>query len=1058
MIIRKIIGLLVLLFLCGTGSLFSQFYQGSNITFGKNRVQYRNFEWSYYSGKYADVYFYQGGEKLALETAKQSDAIISELIGYFGFQPHDRIYIMSYLSQSDMRQSNIGTTLDENNSLMGTSQIIQNKLFVFFEGDQVAYQAQLRRGLAEVSISQVLLGSSWKDAVKAVAFSSYPDWFIQGMAYWLGGEKQEVLDIFMIQELKRKKMQINFWKGESAQLGGAAFWSFIADRYGSNVIPSILQMSKFARGIDLGFELIIGKSLDSIIAEFYQYYKGRIQRLNFPEGYTTDRKLQKQMGELEIKAKRKFKYRDFQLSPSGDQWAFVTHEWGQYRVWVYDAAHDKLRCILKRQPKTDRANDFTYPHIAWHPSGEVLAVFYEKRGFLKYAQWNVKERKWSEKQIFAVDKMLDPHFSQDGKNIVFIGVSAGRSDVFVMPTIANTPKPITKTEEDDYSPVFLPNKKVIYLSKAKTSDGYTYTLNQIEPTSTASKPEKIYTSNFPLTLSFAWGTEELGCVEQREEGQLFYQIRWDSVIASIDTTIHYRKEPKIRQINEIKFSAKVEDWRATDSSWVVEHSFYGHPALLKWKANQFSASKMNELPSPDDVHNLPLDTLDWNPRVGDLRQIKISDYLFADERKAYTIEKKSLVLDDKKTDEFKGLKSQEWRRSNYELNFATDFATTKLDNTFASQFYQSADAGPTSIFPGISALFKVSLSDLLEDYRLTGAVRISTDIRNSDFGVAFENNKDRIDKKWSLQRRSQKWGGSSEAFRQETYYLTHEWKYALDEFQAVKTTLVYRWDRSIDLSVDPASLAFPNQNEHHVGLLTEYVVDNTRSLGLNLQQGMRGKFWYERYQQVNVWNKKTDMQVVGGDLRYYVPIHRTIIAAFRVAGATSFGTQKIVHYLGGVDNWLGQRVDQSTVISDQMNYKFASFCGPMRGFYINSRNGNSFALINNEIRIPVFSYLAQHPIKSDFIRYFQAVGFYDIGSAWTGKTPYSNESTFNTNSVTQKPVTVTVNSNREPIIMGYGFGLRSKVLGYFLRADWAWGIDDHQVLPRVFYLSLNMDF
>jgi hypothetical protein len=102
--------------------------------------------------------------------------------------------------------------------------------------------------------------------------------------------------------------------------------------------------------------------------------------------------------------------------------------------------------------------------------------------------------------------------------------------------------------------------------------------------------------------------------------------------------------------------------------------------------------------------------------------------------------------------------------------------------------------------------------------------------------------------------------------------------------------------------------------------------------------------------------------------------------------------------------------------------------------------------------------LAKQPIKSEFIRHFQVIGFYDVGSAWTGATPYSNESTFNTNSVTQNPVTVTVSSNREPIIMGYGFGLRSKVLGYFLRADWAWGIDDNQVLPRVFYLSLNMDF
>ncbi len=1054
---RKIHVLLVLLFLSGTTSMWSQFYQGSNLTFGKNRVQYRDFEWSYFSGKYTDVYFYQGGEKLALETAKKSDAIISEMIAYFGFQPSERIYIMSYLSQSDMRQSNIGTTLDENNGLMGTSQIIQNKLFVFFEGNQDAYQSQLRRGLAEIAISQVLLGNSWKDAVKALAFSNYPDWFVQGMAYWLGGERQEVLDVFMMQELKRKKIQINFWKDESARIGGAAFWSFIAERYGSNVIPSILQMSRFARGIDLGFELIIGKSMDALVQEFYQYYRVRVQLLELPKEYDKDPRIQKKMGALALKSKKKFKYRDYSLSPDGKYWAFVTHEWGQYRVWVYDVDQDKLRCILKRQPKSDRLNDYTYPHVAWHPGGEMLAIFYEKRGFLKYAQWNVKEKSWTEKQVFAVDKILMPRFSQDGKNIVFIGVNSGRSDVFVMPTIGNTPKPITKTEEDDYSPVFLPNKKVIYLTKEKGENGPLYVLHQVEPTSTAARPERIFESNYPLSFAFDWGKEEMGCVEKREEGQLFYQIRWDSVIASIDTTIHYRKEPKVRQLAELSYVSDIRSWRGQDSTWVVEHGFYGHPALILQSLN--SSALLSKISGPSqEVIALPSDTLKWVGKSSGIGEIQIADYLFADERRAFTLDKKTLVLDEKSEAKVKEKKPMEWRRSNYELNFTTDFATTKLDNSFASQFYQSADAGPTSIFPGMSALFKVSLSDLLEDYRLTGAVRLAIDIKNSDFGVAFENNKDRIDKKWSLQRRSQKWGGVNNAYRQETYYVTHEWKYPLDEFQAFKATAVYRWDRSINLSVDPNSLAFPNQNEHHAGILAEYVMDNTRSLGLNLMQGVRGKFWYERYQQLNVWDKKTDMQVLGGDFRYYVPIHRTIIGAFRVAGATSFGTQKIVHYLGGVDNWLVQRVDESTVISDQMNYKFASFCGPMRGFYINARNGNSFATINSELRLPLFSYLAKQPIKSEFIRHFQVIGFYDVGSAWTGATPYSNESTFNTNSVTQNPVTVTVSSNREPIIMGYGFGLRSKVLGYFMRADWAWGIDDNQVLPRVFYLSLNMDF
>ena len=43
----------------------AQFYQGSNLDFGKNRVQYREFEWYFYPTEHFEVYYYQGGEQLA---------------------------------------------------------------------------------------------------------------------------------------------------------------------------------------------------------------------------------------------------------------------------------------------------------------------------------------------------------------------------------------------------------------------------------------------------------------------------------------------------------------------------------------------------------------------------------------------------------------------------------------------------------------------------------------------------------------------------------------------------------------------------------------------------------------------------------------------------------------------------------------------------------------------------------------------------------------------------------------------------------------------------------
>ena len=52
----------------------AQFYQGSNMEFGKNRVQYKDFTWFYYPGQNFDVYYYIGGEKLAQYVLMSSEA------------------------------------------------------------------------------------------------------------------------------------------------------------------------------------------------------------------------------------------------------------------------------------------------------------------------------------------------------------------------------------------------------------------------------------------------------------------------------------------------------------------------------------------------------------------------------------------------------------------------------------------------------------------------------------------------------------------------------------------------------------------------------------------------------------------------------------------------------------------------------------------------------------------------------------------------------------------------------------------------------------------------
>jgi hypothetical protein len=161
--------------------------------------------------------------------------------------------------------------------------------------------------------------------------------------------------------------------------------------------------------------------------------------------------------------------------------------------------------------------------------------------------------------------------------------------------------------------------------------------------------------------------------------------------------------------------------------------------------------------------------------------------------------------------------------------------------------------------------------------------------------------------------------------------------------------------------------------------------------------------------------------------------------------------------MGGVDNWLFAKTDNSVPIDPSQNYYYQALAVPMRGFYYNARNGNSFAVLNSELRLPVFRYFINQPLRSDFLQNFQIVAFGDAGTAWTGNDPYAEDNYFNRQVVRNNPLTITIRNQREPVIYDYGFGLRARLLGYFMRGDWGWGVEDGVVQKGLFQFSLSLD-
>jgi len=440
--------------------------------------------------------------------------------------------------------------------------------------------------------------------------------------------------------------------------------------------------------------------------------------------------------------------------------------------------------------------------------------------------------------------------------------------------------------------------------------------------------------------------------------------------------------------------------------------------------------------------------------------------------------KKAAVLTDPQT---KVVGWNETHAQKYKSLFKVDHVTFQMDNTpmfngmtmFLGNYYQ---------FQPLSFALKVGFIDIFENFHLDLGIRVPFDFNGMEYFVTLENKKGLLDQKYSFYRRGRidnyvvldtASNFSIEARGRNIKHLVQaELKYPLTKFQSIRGIFSLQLDKVAILAEELVSLQIPVYYENRFGLRFEYVFDNSLNLGVNTRKGTRFKAFLDMYKPFSVQTEgefKVGFEgglttAIGFDARHYLTFDNKTIFAFRLAGATSFGEQKILYSLGGVENWMFPVTSTTIPLPNSDNYGFQTLAANMRGFNSNARNGSSYAAANIEIRVPIIEYISKNPPRNAMLRSLQLVAFLDVGTAWQGASPFSADNPLNTSVIDNNspgqvsPVKVTVNYYRRPILVGYGFGIRTVLLGHYFRLDYAWGIETGEVQKPVLYLSIGSDF
>jgi hypothetical protein len=1113
----------------------ASFAQVNSVEFGKNRVQYKKFIWQYYQTQNFNVYFNEGGKELAQFVAQVAEEELPKIETTTEYTLQRRANIILYNQYSDMQQSNIGLGFDwqnttgiaklVNNKMIvyfdanhanlkkqvrgGIAQIIvDNKLF----GDDIA----------EIAGNQTLLDlPKW-----------FTDGYVSYVAERWSTEKDDELKSEILSNNYKNFHNFAFAKPEIA---GHAFWYYIDELYKKENTTYFLYLATQYKNINKACQQICKKKFKEVLAEFMEYqeekyYQDLAKRKAYPkgnyvEGFEINKRLnyfrfnvnpnkrnnsyvvtQFKKGIVRViyndedvnKTLVKFGSRTYQneMNPNypmmawdnkGTRIAVAYVQEGMLKFFVYDIVTRVKSIKIDLTKAFDQIQDMKYA-----ADGRKMLISGVKNGKTDIYILDTKTEK--------VEQITNDVY--DDLDATFVAFPNKSGIIFS----SNRPNPDAKS---DSTTLPSDNKYNVFLI---TNFGDKPELNQITQLSNL----KYGNARFPMQYNvnhFTFVSDENGIGNRyagffttKAEGLDTLVLIGNDILRNptakdVDSTLRVYKKTDVDSVAVVAVSSDstytfpLTNYESTlgetriagDNNQVSEVTRQSDEKILyKLKINEdvlrrrnitarpttymkriMDEYKSNQAELKADELNNPQPITDTAKKVDDFFQTE-----FANEKKDSTLIGQVFnAVEPAKKDVLKKAKLFVYKPGKW----GTDAASATLNTNVLINRYQpyTGGSGPIMLNSGspLNGLIRLGTTELLEDYKVTGAFKISTNLKNNEWLISFQNLRKRLDWGLTYYRNVQSVAFETNLGQYPGKTFTNLYQgnisYPFDNNKSIRLTTGLRFDKAMISAIDFPSAEVGDIKTTYSTTKLEYIYDNSQNPAMNIWHGLRYKIYFDWNAQVNkrLTTDGPNTFNLGFDARYYYPIFRNFIWAGRAAGDFSWGNQKFIYYLGGVDGWvmgLGGIGDpnkffyqNNTPASDQ-SYAFQSLANNMRGYKQNIANGNNVVVLNSEFRLPVLPTLFNRTFTNKFLNNFQLVQFVDLGTAWNGGYNKLKRPTLR-----ERDSTVTVIKKAGgigPFAGGYGFGARAYLAGYFIKFDASWQMDGFFRRKPQLYIALGLDF
>ncbi|WP_258102558.1 outer membrane protein assembly factor [Marinoscillum sp. MHG1-6] len=1083
--------------------------------FGQNRIQYKKFDWYFYSTNNFEVYYYAGGHDYARQAMAYLEDEFTEITDILGYAPYAKTKIFIYNSIQDLQQSNIGIGGDVF-TIGGKTDFVKLQVEIPYPGTSDGFKSSINQRLSRILIEDMMYGGSLAEIFQNAYLLSLPAWFMDGASRYLAYGWSDEMDDYVRDYLVRRKIK-RFVKvqGEDAAILGQSIWNFIAVKYGESNISNILNLTRIIRNEENSIASTLGLSYKQFLEDWQNYYL--LQEEEIKQNYITPDK------ENELTSSRYFKARlgHVKVNKTGNLVAYTYHKNGKFDVIVADLKSGRQQKVMQGGYLINGQEvDYNLPLIDWQ-ADEILGILYYKRGDLILSTHNLSTGQKLDKPLERFNQVKSFSFNHNGKLAVLSGDIDGQNDIFLISMRRNALKRITDDTYDDIDPVFIPGTAAVIFSSNRKSDsvevsspsiqdiGQLYNLFLFDLDTSTTRFQR---------LTSTYGKDTRPIVKNE------YVVYYLSDLKGINNVYKYSFLDSLSyQVSAYKNGIRDYDLSASSNnlSYIMlddgrekvyvemnpdldQRIFTPQTGRKRLEQARMVVSKMQNVYVDPNTPLYPVEEKKPEVEVEDLK-IPVEDSLLMPDE--FLFEEDTV----KKVDQTDASEIGEAEEDNIEgedfidinnYEFEDDDRPTFKPESFFSNYQKFEKkrtvVGPIAYEPrfsfsnvvtsaavdplrGFSFLVESEVSDILENHRLTGGLLATSDFKSGDIFAQYDYLKYWMDFRVRLDRKTYLFMFSPE--NSSSSDNESRQKYVLDKWEvsaAIPVSNTVRFEFSPFVAVtsfqnlqsdyvirNSAASGFAKDNRTiYPGITTSMVIDNTIERGFNIHQGTRGIVEYSNYK--SLWDDSRSFSKIKVDLRHYQKVHREITLATRAYFGKSMGNNRQKFLIGGMKNWIFQQyANQGTedplVLSNTLensNILFTEFVTNLRGFDYNEAFGTNAFVFNAELRVPVFRYFSRGPIASNFLRNFQLVGFYDLGTAWNGKAPVAGHNAALTKKYHEPGslFSAEIASFQNPWLAGYGWGLRTVLFGYYIKLDIAKPIQDYQIGSNRFYFTIGLDF